>query len=280
MEMNEQGLRRSAILISQLKPEVAEQVLDALDVATSIKLRDRIAALDQSDLAERAAVLAQFDAASGAREAPAPAPIEDNAFGKLAELSPREAAQLVKNEPPRAIAAILAQLDAEHARSIAEYLSPATRERVRACLGDQHVLERDALDELELALEEILAQRSVPEDSAPVSQAGADDTARALFNRLGRVRDIPQHFSQLAVLEDARLREILEQVDRSLLVAALRAADPRSVTRLLSVLNEVEANALREQLLLCPPLRVAEIEAAQAAVLDVARRQHASEEDA
>lgn len=275
--MNEAGLRRSAILMSQLKPEVAEQVLDALDVATSIRLRDRIAALNQADLAERAAVLAQFDAASAAL--PASAPVNDGAFGKLAEMSPREAAQLLTNEPPRAIAAMLGQLDVEQARSIAEYLSPATRERVRACLDDQHVLGRDALDELELALEEILAQRDTPPAGVPDAHVEAGDAARALFDRLGRVRDVPEHFSQLAALDDTRLRQVLDQVDRSLLVAAFKAADPRSVTRLLSVLGATEAKALHEQLLLCPPLRVAEIEAAQAAVVEAARRQHASEED-
>lgn len=272
--MNEAGLRRSAILISQLKPEVAEQVLDALDVATSIRLRDRIAALKQADLAEQAAVLTQFDAASAAP--PVSALVDDGAFGKLAEMSPREAAQLLADEPPRAIAAMLGQLDAEQARSIAEHLSPATRERVRACLGDQHTLGRDALDELELALEEILAQR----DTAPASKAEAGDAARALFDRLGRAREVPEHFSQLAALDDTRLREVLDQVDRRLLVAAFKAADPRSVTRVLSVLSAAQANALHEELLLCPPLRVAEIEAAQAAIVEAARRQHASEEDA
>lgn len=275
MEMNENGLRRSAILISQLKREVAEQVLDALDVATSIKLRDRIAVLDHSDLAEQPAVLAQFDAASEAVP-DATAPIDDSAFAKLAVMPPSEAAHRLANEPPRAIAAMLGQLDVGHARSIAEHLSPATRERVRACLGDQRVLEPDALDQLELALEELLAQRDINEESAPASQAEAGDTARALFDRLGRVRDMPEQFSQIAALDDERLRDVLDHVDRSLLVEALKAADPRSVTRVMSVLDPAEAVALRERLLLCPPLRVAEIEAAQAAVVEAVRRQQAN----
>lgn len=280
--MNESGLRRSAILLAQLKAEVAEQVFDALDVATAIRLRDRMAALSDADLAERSAVIAEFDAQAQAHVHVPPEPElqpNDDAFGQLAMLGPREAAAALENEPPRAIAAMLTQIDVAAARAIAEHLPPATRARVRGCLGDNRVLERDTLDQLELALEEILAQRDSTR-SMVAAPDRVDETARALFDRLGRSRDTPENFSELAGFDDGRLRELFDDVDRSLLVAALKAADPRIEARFISVLDEEEAETLRAQLLLCPPLRVAEIEAAQAAILDAARRQDVSEERA
>ena len=77
-------------------------------------------------------------------------------------------------------------------------------------------------------------------------------------------------FDDLMLLDDRGLQNLLQEVDKEVLVLALKGAEWPLVTRILENLSPRAAETLREDISLAGPKRVKDVESARQAVMQIA----------
>lgn len=284
--MNEAGIHKSAVLLRALGEATASEVLKYLDANEATQLRSALAALGRIDQRETQQVLDEFEsrqpASLEAAEDSASVDIDPDAtdssdtasaVARLAGLSAPSAAQALADEPAQAVTAILRQLEQAHADAIITHLPQPLRDEVMARDGTFTALQPDALDEIEAALAEILANR-VPLAN-PSRVESIDRGAAALIDRL---RDEPageppgalQSFAQIGQLNQDDLRRLLQAVPQRSLVIALKGADEALLGKVVAAMDERAAQQLCDALAAKGPLRLSEIEREQREIVRLA----------
>ena len=79
-------------------------------------------------------------------------------------------------------------------------------------------------------------------------------------------------FADLARLDDRGLGTLLRAIDNALLVPALKGAEARMRARCLGCMSSRAAQTIEDELAESAPMPMAEVEAAQRAIVAVARR--------
>ncbi len=213
---------------------------------------------------------------------------QQSAMERLAAAEPAAIASVMEHEHPQLVAAILSQLDNEKAARVLENLPEAGRAQVLERLGTMTEIPSALLEEVATALSAEL----------PTSQADTvrtvDGIARsaALVRRMGRetgeallgvleegnqelateIRRAMYTFEDLSVLDARALRSLLEAVPVEKLTMAMKTASASLVNHIFTSMSKRAAERIKEDMEVMGGIRLADVEAAQREIVEVALR--------
>ncbi len=203
-------------------------------------------------------------------------------------MDPLSVAELLRNEHPQIVAAILVHLDYDHAAGVLAQLSERQRGEVMLRIATLEGIQPTALKDLNEVLYRVLAGG----DKIRKTSLGGVKTAAEIINLLGtnieatvlesirgydpdlaqKIMDKMFVFEDINKLDKAAIQMVLKEVASDSLIIALKAASPELKEKFLSNMSSRAAETLREDLESRGPVRLSEVEAQQKEILKIVRR--------
>ncbi|GAB4233372.1 MAG: flagellar motor switch protein FliG [Deltaproteobacteria bacterium] len=201
---------------------------------------------------------------------------------------PRAVARLLRNEHPQICAVVLSTLEPKKISKILSFFPPEKMPDVLLRMGKLEKISPELLREIE----EVFNLSSAESDGeVPIPAGGVKLVAQAL-NSMPRdagnaameklheadadlaetIRKAQFTFEDLLGVDDRSFQAILREVNRDLLVVALKAASPEMQEKVYRNISERAAEMIREDLEATGPVKVTEVENARQELITVARR--------
>jgi flagellar motor switch protein FliG len=197
-------------------------------------------------------------------------------------------AELLRNEHPQIVAAILVHLDFEQASSVLKELTERQRNEVLVRIATLDGIQPVALRDLNEVMGKVLAGG----DKLKKTALGGPKAAAEIVNMLGsaietsvldfvreadadlaqRIMDNMFTFDDLGKLDDGAIQTVLKEVQSESLVIALKGAPPEMREKIFKNMSKRAAETLREDLDSRGPVRLSEVEAEQKEMLKIVRR--------
>lgn len=315
MAMDDTGLENSAILLMSLGETEAAEVLKHLSPREVQSVGERIARIKSIPRERIDAVLDSFETEAAASVTPVSDTDEyvravlTKALGEdkaallcerilqnsdvagiegLKWLDPSTISELLRNEHPQIVAAILVHLEFEHAAAVLKLFTERHRNEVMVRIATLDGIQPTALHDLNEVLSNLLAKS----EGRKRSSMGGAKPAAEMLNLMGssletsvldfireadhdlaqQIMDNMFTFDDLSKVDDAGIRSLLKEVQTESLVVALKGAPAELRDRVLSNMSTRAAETLREELETRGPVRVSEVEAEQKEILKIVRR--------
>ena len=313
--MSEAGIIKSAILLMTLGESEAAEVLKYLEPREVQKISSAMITLKNTTHEQISSVFEEFheiaaqkstigmDASDYIRSMLTKALGDDKAAGLLDRIlhnsdtsgieslkwmDPASVAELVANEHPQIIAAILVHLEPDMAASILGLLTERTRSDVILRIATLDGVQPTALRELNDVLTKLLTGNAVNKKRIK----GGVKTAAKILNFMGSVQeglvieivrshdaDLAQNildqmfvFENLLEVEDRSIQLILREVQSESLIVALKGASEELREKIFKNMSQRAGDALREDLSGKGPVKVSEVEAEQKEILRTVQR--------
>lgn len=203
-------------------------------------------------------------------------------------MDPISVAELLRNEHPQIVAAILVHLDYDQAADILKNLTERQRNEVMLRIATMEGIQPTALKDLNEVLFKVLAGG----DKVRKASLGGVKTAAEVINLLGTaaegmvIESIKSHdpdlaqkimdkmfvFDDIAKLDKKAIQLILKEVSSETLVVALKGAQAELRELFLSNMSSRAAESMREDLESRGPMRLSEVEAQQKEIIKTVRR--------
>ena len=197
-------------------------------------------------------------------------------------------AELLRNEHPQIVAAIMVHLDPDQSAEILKNLSERQRNEVMLRVATMEGIQPTALKDLNEVMFQVLSGT----DKVRKSSLGGVKTAAEMINLMCNaiestvIESIRNHdpdlaqkimdkmfvFDDLIKLDDKGIQMVLKEVASDALIAALKGAQPELKDKILANMSSRAAETLREDLESRGPMRLSEVEAQQKEVLKIVRR--------
>jgi flagellar motor switch protein FliG len=313
--MDDEGLNNAAILLMSLGEEEAAEVFKHLSPKEVQKLGETIAKTRSvsrekvdsvvnkfTDAAARESLLVS-DTGNYVRAVLRRALGDDKAsllidrilqggdvsgIESLKWMDPLSVAELLRNEHPQIVAAILVHLDYEQAAGVLKQLTDRQRNEVLLRVATLEGIQPTALKDLNEVLFKVLAGG----DKIRKTSLGGVKTAAEIINLLGtniettviesirgfdpdlaqKIMDKMFVFDDVLKLDDKAIQLVLKDVASETLIVALKGAVPELKEKFLSNMSTRAAETLREDLESRGPMRLSEVEAQQKEILKTVRR--------
>ncbi|MDD2880971.1 MAG: flagellar motor switch protein FliG [Rhodoferax sp.] len=203
-------------------------------------------------------------------------------------MEPSSVAELLRNEHPQIVAAILVHLDFDQAADILKFFTERQRNEVMLRVATMEGIQPSALKDLNEVLFKVLAGG----DKMRKSSLGGVKTAAEMINLMGTaiegtvIESIRNHdpdlaqkimdkmfvFDDVLKLDDKSIQTVLKEVSSDVLIVALKGAQPELKDKILANMSTRAAETLREDLESRGPMRLSEVEAQQKEILKIVRR--------
>jgi len=203
-------------------------------------------------------------------------------------MDPLSVAELLRNEHPQIMAAILVHLDFEQVAGILKHLTARTRNEVMLRIATLEGIQPTALKDLNEVLFKVLAGG----DKVRKASLGGVKTAAEIINMMGtqiettvidairehdadlaqKIMDKMFTFEDLTKLDGKSMQQVLKEVSTDSLVIALKGATTDLRDLVLANMSTRAAEGLRDDLESRGPVRLSEVEAQQKEILKVVRR--------
>ncbi len=197
-------------------------------------------------------------------------------------------AELLRNEHPQIVAAILVHLDHEQAGAVLKCFAERQRNEVLVRIATLDGIQPAALKDLNEVMSKVLAGS----DKMRKASLGGVKTAAEILNLLGssletgvldyireadadlaqKIMDNMFIFDDLEKLDDKGIQTLLKEVQSESLVVALKGATPELRDKIFKNMSTRAAETLREDLESRGPVRLSEVEAEQKEMLKIVRR--------
>jgi flagellar motor switch protein FliG len=197
-------------------------------------------------------------------------------------------AELLRNEHPQIVAAILVHLDHEQASQVLRVFSERQRNEVLVRIATLDGIQPSALKDLNEVMSKVLAGG----DKLRKASLGGVKPAAEIINLMGasvetavldyiretdnelaqKIMDNMFTFDDLLKLDDKGIQSLLKEVQSESLVIALKGATPELREKVFRNMSTRAAETLREDLDARGPVRVSEVESEQKEMLKVVRR--------
>ena len=313
--MDERGLNDAAILLMSLGEEEAAEVFKHLSPKEVQKLGETIARMRGVSKEKVDFVIARFtddcaaqsllveDASDYVKSVLRRALGDDKAallldrilqggdvsgIESLKWMDPVSVAELLRNEHPQIIAAIMVHLEYDQAAAVLMQLPERLRSEVVLRVATLEGIQPSALKDLNEVLYRVLAGG----DKIRKTSLGGVKTAAEMINLLGsnadvavldtirnydadlaqKIMDKMFVFDDLVKLDDRSLQLVLREVASETLIVALKGGSMEVRDTILANMSMRAAAALREDLEARGPMRLSEVEAQQKEILKVVRR--------
>uniref|UniRef100_UPI003BA74616 flagellar motor switch protein FliG n=1 Tax=Roseateles sp. TaxID=1971397 RepID=UPI003BA74616 len=197
-------------------------------------------------------------------------------------------AELLRNEHPQIIAAILAHLDFDQTSSVLRVFTERQRNEVLVRIATLDGIQPMALKDLNEVMSQVLAGG----ERMRKSSLGGVKTAAEIINMLGssveasvldyireadaelaqKIMDNMFTFDDLDKIDDKGIQAVLKEVQSESLVVALKGASAELREKILRNMSSRAAETLREDLESRGPVRLSEVESEQKEMLKIVRR--------
>jgi flagellar motor switch protein FliG len=204
-------------------------------------------------------------------------------------MDPGSVGELLRNEHPQIVAAILVHLDYEHAAAILKTFTERQRNEVLVRIATLDGIQPSALKDLNEVLSKVLAGGG---EKMRKTSLGGVKPAAEIINMMGssvetavldyiretdndlaqKIMDNMFTFDDLETVDDKGIQALLKEVQSESLVIALKGAKPEMREKVFRNMSTRAAEALREDLDSRGPVRVSEVEAEQKELLKIVRR--------
>ena len=197
-------------------------------------------------------------------------------------------AELLRNEHPQIVAAILVHLEYDQTAQILKLLPDRMRNEVLMRVATLDGIQPAALKDLN----EVLSNMLAGSDRARKSQLGGVKSAAEILNMMGssmettvldyireadgdlaqKIMDNMFTFDDMIKLDDKSIQMVLKEVQSESLVISLKGATPELRERIFKNMSSRAAETLREDLETRGPVKVTDVEAEQKELLKIVRR--------
>jgi len=197
-------------------------------------------------------------------------------------------AELLRNEHPQIIAAILAHLDFDQSSSVLRVFTERQRNEVLVRIATLDGIQPMALKDLNEVMSQVLAGG----ERMKKSNLGGVKSAAEIINMLGssveasvldyireadadlaqKIMDNMFTFDDLDKIDDKGIQAVLKEVQSESLVVALKGASAELREKVLRNMSTRAAETLREDLDSRGPVRLSEVEGEQKEMLKIVRR--------
>lgn len=313
--MDEQGLEDAAILLMSLGEEQAAEVFKHLAPKEVQRLGETIAKLRTVSRERVDSVLTRFDSDSGehsmlvsdtneyVKSVLRKALGDDKAnllidrilqgsdvsgIESLKWMDAGSVAELLRNEHPQIVAAILVHLDFDQASSVLKQFTERQRNEVLIRIATLDGIQPTALKDLNEVMSRVLAGG----DRLKKASMGGAKTAAEIINMMGssvetsvldyireadgdlaqKIMDNMFTFDDLMKVDDKGIQALLREVQSESLIIALKGATPELREKVFKNMSSRAAETLREDLESRGPVRLSEVEAEQKELLKTVRR--------
>ncbi len=313
--MDEQGLNDAAIFLMSLGEEEAAEVFKHFTPKEVQKLGETIARTRNVSRSKVDQVLSRFteDAASqsllvsdtgGYVRSVLKRALGDDKAGLLIDrilqggdvsgieslkwMDPLSVAELLRNEHPQIVAAILVHLDHEQSAAVLMQFVERQRSDILLRVATLEGIQPTALKDLNEVLFKVLAGG----DKVRKTSLGGVQTAAEIINLLGNnseavvLESIRNHdpdlaqkimdkmfvFDDILKLDDKAVQTVMREVASETLIVALKGASVELRDKFLANMSSRAAETLREDLESRGPMRLSEVEAQQKEILKTVRR--------
>jgi flagellar motor switch protein FliG len=203
-------------------------------------------------------------------------------------MDPFSVAELLRNEHPQIVAAILVHLDYEQSSAVLKLLVDRQRNEVLLRIATMEGIQPMALKDLNEVLFNVLAGG----DKVRKASLGGIKATAEIVNLLGtnieavvlesirahdpdlaqKITDKMFVFDDIIKLDDKAIQLVLKEVSSEALIPALKGASPELKDKILANMSTRAADTLREDLESRGPMRLSEVEAQQKEILKTVRR--------
>jgi flagellar motor switch protein FliG len=197
-------------------------------------------------------------------------------------------AELLRNEHPQIVAAILVHLDFDQASGVLKCFTERQRNEVLVRVATLDGIQPSALKDLNEVMSKVLAGG----DKLRKASLGGVKTAAEMINLMGasvetavldyireadnelaqKIMDNMFTFDDLEKIDDKGIQLLMKEVQSESLVIALKGATPEMREKVFKNMSSRAAETLREDLESRGPVRVSEVEAEQKEMLKIVRR--------
>jgi flagellar motor switch protein FliG len=197
-------------------------------------------------------------------------------------------AELLRNEHPQIIAAILVHLDFDQSSSVLKAFTERQRNEVLIRIATLDGIQPSALKDLNEVMSKVLAGG----DRLRKASLGGVKAAAEIINMMGssvetsaldyireadnelalKIMDNMFTFEDLNKLDDKGFQSVLKEVQSDSLIIALKGATPELREKVFRNMSSRAAETLREDLESRGPVRVSEVESEQKELLKIVRR--------
>ncbi len=203
-------------------------------------------------------------------------------------MDPTSVAELLRNEHPQIVAAILVHLDFDQCAEILKHFTERQRNEVMVRIATLDGIQPAALRDLNEVMSKVLAGG----ERGKKSSLGGVKAAAEILNLLGNAvetsvldfvreadNDLAQKimdnmftFDDVEKIDDKGVQALLKEVQSESLVIALKGATPGLREKIFKNMSTRAAETLREDLDSRGPVRLSEVEAEQKELLKIVRR--------
>ncbi|MBX9716145.1 MAG: flagellar motor switch protein FliG [Burkholderiaceae bacterium] len=203
-------------------------------------------------------------------------------------MDPQSVSELLRNEHPQIVAAILVHLDPDQSSSVLKMFTERQRNEVLVRIATLDGIQPSALKDLNEVMSKVLAGGEKMRKASlggvkPAAEiinlmGGSIETAvldyiREADNELAqKIMDNMFTFDDLEKLDDKAIQTLLKEVQSESLVIALKGATPEMREKVFRNMSTRAAETLREDLDSRGPVRVSEVESEQKELLKIVRR--------
>jgi flagellar motor switch protein FliG len=203
-------------------------------------------------------------------------------------MDPGSVAELLRNEHPQIVAAILVHLEFDQAAEVLKQFTERQRNEVLVRVATLDGIQPAALKDLNEVMSKVLAGG----ERMKKSNLGGVKAAAEILNMLGssietavldfvreadnelaqKIMDNMFTFDDLEKLDDKGIQALMKEVQSESLVIALKGATPALREKIFKNMSTRAAETLREDLDSRGPVRLSEVEAEQKEMLKIVRR--------
>jgi flagellar motor switch protein FliG len=203
-------------------------------------------------------------------------------------MDPGSVAELLRNEHPQIVAAILVHLEFDQAAEVLKQFTERQRNEVLVRVATLDGIQPAALKDLNEVMSKVLAGG----ERMKKSNLGGVKAAAEILNQLGssietsvldfvreadnelaqKIMDNMFTFDDLEKLDDKGIQALMKEVQSESLVIALKGATPALREKIFKNMSTRAAETLREDLDSRGPVRLSEVEAEQKEMLKIVRR--------
>ena len=203
-------------------------------------------------------------------------------------MDPQSVAELLRNEHPQIVAAILVHLEFDQAADVLKLFTERQRNEVMVRVATLDGIQPTALRDLNEVMSKVLSGG----DRSRKSSLGGVKAAAEILNMLGtavetsvldfvreadnelaqKIMDNMFTFDDVEKIDDKGIQALMREVQSESLVIALKGATPALRDKIFKNMSTRAAETLKEDLDSRGPVRLSEVEAEQKEMLKIVRR--------
>jgi len=208
-------------------------------------------------------------------------------FQSIRKADPKQISDFIRREHPQTIALILANLEPELAAVVLGNLTAEVRVDIVQRLASMETTSPEVIKQVDQVLERRLSTVFTQE----VSLVGGTKAVAEILNRIDRgtekqifeslepanpklaeeIRRLMFTFDDLSRLDDRGIQRLLKEVEQKDLALALKAASQEVAEKIYKNLSERAQGLLKQEIEYLGPVRLRDVEEAQAGIVRVVR---------